>query len=1020
MTTATVTGVAKDTSGAVMPSVTITVKNVDTGAARTATTNQRGQYIVPNLPPGNYEAEATIPGFQTAKRTGIALTVGSETVVDLELSVGQTTQIVEVSGELPIVDTTTSTMSGLVDERRIRDLPLNGRSFETLALLQVGVTQYNFVQSTASRGRGTQFSVSGSRPTQNAFLLDGMDITESGGATPGSAAGVNLGVEAIREFQILTGTFPAEFGRSPGGIINAVTRSGSNALHGSAYEFLRNSVFDAKNFFDDPSKPIPAFKRNQFGAALGGPIRKDRAFFFGNYEALRARTGLSLQAVVPSRAARSGNLPGNPVTVSPVIRPYLESVYPLPNGEELTGGGAILRSSPTGKTRDDYSMERVDVRLSENTSLFVRYVFEDATLNIPNLVPVTAALTESRRNQAAVGLDHIFSASVLNSFRAGFDRHADLEDDQPLVEIPASLSFVRGERMGAISIGGGGISLGASSSGVFGFSPVGSSRFTPRRYIQDIFEFSDTLNYTTGAHAFKMGANVKRIRNNSSLASDQRGTFTFPSLSAFLTGVPNQYQGIAIQGYPKGYRQFNVGFFLQDDYRVRPSLTLNLGLRWEFATAPTEVNEKLSNIVNLYTDTQATVGVGVNPKKKNIEPRIGFAWSPTASKKTALRGGFSIYHEHAFPIVYHNYLGSLPPFHQGLVVQNPAFPDPLAGGTVRADPPGGSPREINFHSPMKLQYNFNMQQEILPATSLTIGYVGSQNRWLPLSQQINERTPSPLPDGTTFYPLNAPNRNPNLGGLLYASRSGSGSYNGMVVAINRQSRGRLGYQISYTWGKSLDNASSINSSEATNSRGEVMNIFDIKRDKGYSSFDVRHSFVANYNISLTAASWRGPAGHLLNDWRVEGIVSASSGTAMNILTGFNRARSHRSATAGADRPDLVPGRSSSPVLGDPALYYDPASFSLPAAGFFGNLGRNTLIGPGLFNLDFSVAKEFGLTERYRLAFRSEFFNFSNTPHFGIPGQLVFQTNGSLQPNAGKILQTTGTSRQIQFSMKLTF
>ncbi|OFW08641.1 MAG: hypothetical protein A3G20_01080 [Acidobacteria bacterium RIFCSPLOWO2_12_FULL_59_11] len=650
-------------------------------------------------------------------------------------------------------------------------------------------------------------------------------------------------------------------------------------------------------------------------------------------------------------------------------------------------------------------MTRVDTQLSESNSLFIRYGMSDSFKGTPQAVPTTTFTNEGRRQWIAIGLDRIFSPNLLNTFRAGFTRNSDLDDSYFNINVDPKYSFVRGLPPGRITIGG-------------GVTTAGSHNWSPRRYHQNQFEYSDSVYYQRGLHAFKMGAMVKRVQSNPMVQTNLRGQFGFANIRAFLEGKPNLYSGIAVNGYPYGYRQTIMGFYAQDDYRVRPNLTLNLGLRWEFSMDPTEVNGKFANYVDIYTDTAPHAGEGINLKKKNIQPRFGFAWS--LSDKTAIRGGVGLYHETAYPILYTNYSSTLQPFHWDLRVRTPGFPDPFAGGTVVADPPGGWPRELENHSPSKLQYNLNVQHEVLRNTNLTVGYVGSQSRHTPLQTFPNERRPT-LRDGRHYWEPNAPLVNPALGELRYACRCGSGNYNGLVVSLTRRPTGLLGFQISYTWSKNLDYNSTIAGVETETSTSNVMNPYDIKADYGRSVFDVRHAFVFNHTLTLPSTNMGGAAGAVLNGWGLQGILRANTGTPMNIAAGVNRARNRRTITgAGDDRPDLVPGRSNDPILGDPYLWYDPTAFVLAEPGYFGNLARNTVTGPGMFNYDFSVAKGFSISERTKLEFRSEFFNLFNMPHFGVPGRSVFTTTGARVATAGRILSTVGDSRQIQFSLKMTF
>ena len=969
-TTGTISGTVKDSTGAVIPGAAVTIRNADTGITRNVTTGEAGHFLVPQLALGNYEIIAEAPGFQVVVRSGITLTVGREARVDFTMQVGAVSERITVTGEAPVIETTTSALSGLMDERSIRELPLNERSFDHLALLEVAVARFDDTLNSGVRGRGQAISVAGSRAIQNSYLIDGMDANDYNAGPIGSILGVNMGVEAIREFQILTSTIPAEFGKSPGGVINAATRSGGNELHGSVYEYLRNAKLDAKNFFDPHDEPIPSFKRNQYGFSLGGPIKKDRLFFFGNYEALKLRKGLSYQAVVPSLKARQGILPDGPVTIAESIKPYL-ALYPSPKPEdELSAGGAAYYHSPVERGRQDYLMTRVDGQLSQSHSAFARYILEDAHDENPQKDGVYSIDLTSRRHLLVLGLDSVFSPTVLNSFRAGLTRSVSVDNSLPINAIDPKLAFEPGPDTSGLS----GI-LGTIN--ITGFEPLGTFRNSPRVYVQNLFEYSDTLHYMTGAHAFKFGADVKRPQANVSLATNERGGLSFSSMRAFLTGVPTTYSSVGRQGYPRGFRQWNLGFFAQDDYKVTSNLTLNLGVRWEFATNPSEVNGKMSNIVHLMADADPTVGVGIETTKRTIEPRIGFAWSPARlNQKTSIRGGFGIYHDHMAPVLYANYVGSLGPWHERLTVRNPGFPDFYAGGKIVPDAPTYKGVQVRDNVPDKMSFNLNVQHEILTNTSVLVGYVGSQSRHNAVARELNGRTPtlcpaapcpSSLAAGTTFFASNAPFLNPALGSMNLLARAASASFNAFVVSLRRIPRGPLGFQISYTWSKNIDNASGAGTDhELTSSATQAMDVDNINRDRGLSSFDVRHNFSGSYTLALPSTGFQGIFGALLNVWETQGILTLASGTPFGIETGFSRSRSARSSTGGTDRPDLAPGRSNNPVLGGPDRYFDPTAFVLPPVGTFGNLARNSVIGAGRFNFDSSLGKTFSFSERTNL------------------------------------------------------
>ncbi|MBI3940206.1 MAG: carboxypeptidase regulatory-like domain-containing protein, partial [Acidobacteria bacterium] len=431
-TTATLSGSVKDDSGAVLPGVSVTIKNLDTGVSRTLITDERGRYEARQLSPGAYTAQAELSGFQTEIQSGIRLTVGAEVPLTFTLKVGEISEKVTVTAQAPLVQTTTSSVAELVDSQKIRALPLNGRSFDQLIYLQPGVNVATGAGSSPNQGRGVKFSANGARLTSNYFMLDGTEINDSQNFTPGGSGGQLFGVESILEFQVLTHNQSAQYGRSMGGIINAVTRSGTNTLHGSVYEFLRNSALDAKNFFDNPADSIPPFKRNQFGATFGGPIRRDHLFFFFNYEGFRERLGLTKNALVPDQAARRGDIPGRAhIDVNPAVVPYL-NLYPLPNGPSVGPGIAQYRFSQTQPGRVDYGTGRVDWIPTERDSFFARYTIDDSDKLRMEAVDHILGLfgeSEPHKNQyVTLQWTRTLSSKILNVARFGFNRSVTLVD----------------------------------------------------------------------------------------------------------------------------------------------------------------------------------------------------------------------------------------------------------------------------------------------------------------------------------------------------------------------------------------------------------------------------------------------------------------------------------------------------------------------------------------------------------------------------------------------------------------
>src|SRR5712692_8702657 len=524
-TTATISGVVTDQSGGAVPEAKITITNVETGQARTLQTDDAGRYYAPALNPGRYKVAAAAQGFETAVQSGITLTVGSEQVINFTLRPGQLTETIEVTGDPLAVQTATSNVAELVNSQTVRALPLNGRSFDQLIFLQPGVNVATSAGSSPNQGRGNKFSVGGARLTSNVFMLDGTDMNDSQNFTPGGAGGGLLGVESILEFQVITHNATAQYGRSMGGIINAVSKSGSNALHGDVYEFLRNSALDAKNFFDDPKSPIPPFRRNQFGAAAGGPIRKDHLFFFANYEGLRESLGVTKNGKVPTASARQVcNPPIDPTKVDPKVCPYLLP-YPAANQPD----GTTLLFSQHQPSRGDYGTGKIDWNPNEKNSVFGRYTMDDSAKlrqDAPDHVLGLFAEDEKHRNQyVSLGATRVLSPSVLNTARFGFNRSVTLVNLVNQANVPAELSFIPGQPFGSLRVGG-------------GISPLGATVNDPRLFRMNSFQPSDDLSITRGAHALKTGFILERFQWNTANFNRIGGDYVFASLSDFLRGLP--------------------------------------------------------------------------------------------------------------------------------------------------------------------------------------------------------------------------------------------------------------------------------------------------------------------------------------------------------------------------------------------------------------------------------------------------------------------------------------------------
>ena len=1044
-TSATLAGTIVDETQAVLPGVEIMVTNLGTSAVRTAISGDSGGYRVSDLAPGDYEIEAQLPGFQTAVRSGIKLTVGRSATLNLTLSVGQVTERVVVTGDAPLVDTLTSTLRGLVDEKTISDLPLNGRSFEQLAMLQAGVVAYygqGDPTGTGITGSGQRMSVGGARPTSNNFMMDGTNIQSTSSATPGSVAGgVNLGVEAIKEFEVLTSTYDATYGRNAGAVINVVTKSGTNTIHGSIFEFHRNSVLDAKNFFDRVGEEIPPFKRNQYGFSLGGPIVKDKIFLFGSYEGFRERLGLSAVATVPTTDGRQGIGVGpgdTDLTVNPGVVKYM-NLYPQPNGRDFGDGTGEYLSSPSRVLDEDYLVIRYDHIVSDADSFFVRYTCSCSGLRTsPSTIGIYNGFNESRRQYVTIEEKHIFSPSALNTFRFGLNRSYDSGTDEVA---DASLELIPGTNRFFLNfsaqVTGGSASLSSLGPGGFG------------KFAWNSFQFGDDFHYTKGRNSIRVGVALDRINHNFTNASFYGGRYSFNDFPSFVVGKARTFQGyLPGSNIFRGMRSTLIGLYVQDDFRWNSRLTLNLGLRFEMMTEPSEVNGVQSQLKNVL-DPDVTVGAPYFERPDAvIHPRIGLAWDLMGDGKTSLRIGAGMFNDTLAGSFWVNSAVNSRPFNVVGTQRNPdpsVFPDgySLISGGGRLSIIRNAP---DSQLPTRTQWNVTLQQELFTDTVLTIAYTGAFGRHHVRTGEANTSYPTGTVNGKPVWctdpeagcvsnkkPSNQ-RRNPNFGYILTHNTDANSSYNSLQVTLRKRYSNGLQFLGSYTWGHSIDAGSQQWGSEGRNNPQNSTSLYDRKFDMGDSIFDVRNSFSFNAIYELPFANnLDGAAKHILGGWEVNSILVLSGGNPTTIITGFNRSRSVD--TRNPDRPNLKSGFSGNPnsgfsagcgkitagtQLGTPDLWFDPCAFELPLEGTLGDLGRSTVRGQGVVQLDFGLSKRFEIKEGIGGQFRAEFFNIINRANFAHPSASIFTGSGGRRGNTGRISRTVTTSRQIQFALKFTF
>jgi Carboxypeptidase regulatory-like domain/TonB dependent receptor-like, beta-barrel len=997
-TTGSISGFVVDASKAALPGATVTVKDVETGQARAITTDAQGRFRADALAPGQYDVTVELSSFRTAEYGNITVSVGQAVVLNVEMTIGGMSERVVVTGESPMVSLTQSSVTALVDQTQIKELPLNGRDFSQLTLLQLGVTASPSTSQQVDRGMGTQVSIAGARPNQISYQLDGTDANTQGNGSPGSAAGGLLGVDTVREFQVLVNNYSAEYGRSTGGIVTAITRSGTNALRGSVFEFNRDSRFDSRTFFDPVDQPIPELNRNQFGGNFGGPVVKDRTFFFGSYEGLRQDRGTTTIATVPSRATRARP------DLSAVTKPYL-LLYPEPNGRE-TGATGLYTVESVSPTRENFALGKIDHTFSQSQSVSVRYSWDKARVNIDQAIPFWT--TETRTKTQSIVGEHkwLVTSSLLNIAKVAWNQAFESTDNLENRTFDPSLFFVPGTRFGNISVSG--------------INAIGPDTNTPTFVDLKSLQFIDNFTWSRGAHNIKTGVSITHYMNDQDSSFDFGGNYSFTSLENFVLNRPGTYEGQA-QGSTtaRRWRQNLIGLYAQDDWSVTRGLTLNLGMRYEFITVPHELDGREARMPDLQAaNTIAGGPIFKNPSLKNFAPRGGVAWNVTGDGKNVIHGGAGMFFEPILSNIYRAYGNRTPPYYNIINPSPPTFPNPPTSGSsslLRLDLV-----EYDLDNPYRVQWNVTYQRELAGRTVATVGFVGSRGYNQIRNVEYNQAIPTVQADGSYFFPVGSTRRNPNFGSMRLRITDGLSWYRGLVAGASRRFSDGLSMQVSYTLGKSEDLGSQAVGSGDFDNSFQPAYAFDPESNKGLSDFDIRHNFVFNSTWELPfGKSLSGVAAGFARGWQLSTIVAVRSGIPFSPVLGFDRARALPRSGGAGQRPNLVSGCSLNPVLGGAARYFDTDCFELPAAGTLGNVPRNTLIGPGYGSLDMAVFKNFTFGGGRRLQLRAEAFNVTNHVNFGLPASTVFNSAGRVA-NAGLITTIVGTARQFQFGAKLEF
>jgi hypothetical protein len=1019
--TSAIRGAVTDPSGASIAGAMVTITDIETNQIRTTTTDEDGLYRVPALRVGVYSLGFTKEGFNSETQTGLKLDVAQELAVNVSLRVGSTSQTVTVSADAPLINTVSSSLGGLVGEEKMANLPLNGRNYIELNMMQAGVTEYR-AQTNNGGVAGRYYSSNGASPWSNYYTLDGASMVNGLGGSSGSAAGTTLGVEGIREFKVITTSFSAEYGMAMGSQMVMVSKGGSNNWSGSLFDFLRNSIFDAPNYFDTVQPDgtrLPHLARNNFGASFGGPIKKDKTFFFAVYEGLRQAQGITVQNTIPGQfchpavANQSNNFGAGTVIWNGQGNQPAGSTGPCPElGLNPAGAGtnsvalnatvapllALYPSAPnlpnnrwtfptSDPTRVDFGQIRLDHNFSSADTGFIRYTIDDAALDNSTTAaafPQFRLLSSGRDQFLTFGENHVFNPELLNSARVSYSRLIQGADNEyPLGDLTGPLySFVAGLPMGTVAV------TGISTIGPMGSKPANNSTST--------FNISDDVYYSRGRHSFKFGTLINRITYSLYSGSGKQGSLSFTSMANFLLGKPSQYSLVVPPGdTQRDYALNTVGLYAQDDWRATQRLTLNLGLRYEFMYDFHEINNKgyaFRSFATLLPANPTQGPIIVNATKKNFSPRVGFAYDVTGDGKTAIRGAFGVYYDIAnYGSLVREHDSGMPPLRLGLSVANPGtlgpLPLPFAGLPI-----GKSGQGVDYDvlQPYLMQYNLTLERQIPFGIGLSASYVATRGVHLWEKMERNPVLPTSVVNGIPFWtptatqPANCGNAivapltgfcrlDPNVASFQMLQTVGRSWYDALQLVVTKRPTRGLELQTAFTWSKALDTTQNMSGdSSALSGCGGPTNPLDQTWDKGPSCSDTPYNLRINTLYHFPSSGGDGLLSKVRKGWWMGNIISAQSGYPFTPVLSTNRSLS-QVATSQGDRVNLntaiaagtgagtginfVPYDRDKVITGDPNNWFNPLMFSLGPVGTLGTSGRDILRGPKLFNWDFSIAKD---------------------------------------------------------------
>ncbi|HWZ46371.1 MAG TPA: TonB-dependent receptor [Candidatus Saccharimonadales bacterium] len=1026
-TTASIIGTVTDPSGAAVVGAKITVKNAAQGIERSAESGSAGGFEVPALPPGSYSVSVDAKGFQKQQANNLVLAVSQNSVQNFNLTVASSAEVVTVEATSPIIETTTMTVGQTIDQHTVQEIPLNGRHFVDLGLLIPGsvTPPQNGFLTAPLRGQGSfAFNTAGNREDTVNFLVNGINLNDM----VQNQITFQPSINTVSEFKVDNSTYSAEYGRNSGAIVNIATRSGSNSYHGEAFEFLRNHDFDARNFFNPTTitangitsaNPQSTFKRNQFGAAFGGPIRKDKTFFFLSYEGTRQRQGITLNTVDLSNAQRQAVIAaGNPTSVK-----LLSLIPAANNGNSFVG-------SATAPVDIDQGTADISHNLTSNIRLHGYYAAQHDLRQEPTLqgnsLPGFGDTRESKRQIATFSVDQTISSTMVNEARLGFNRiHISFLPNAK--QNPADFGIQDGINSNSglpqIAIGTTGVNIG----GPAGF---------PQARGDTTAALGDTLSYIRGKHSFKFGGEFRRFYNNN--INGDAGTLSFANVTDFANGAPNSFS-LSPGNLPSRIATGELGFFGQDNWKLTNRLTLELGLRYDWNQTPTEAFNRFANFSVVTAPSLPTQGTGAltlgatpyHQNNKNVQPRVGFAWDAFGNGSTVVRSGYAVLTDQPITNLVTG-LTTNPPLGTPLTFNGPGTTT-YANLLTAAKNAGLAPTIVdpNFDNSYVESYNLNVQQQLSKSWSLMVGYFGSEGKHLRTRVNLNQFVNGVRPFATAVVPGQpAP---VNLGNISDNVSNGSSTYNALWVSSNLRAWHGLQFNASYTYSKSLDFTSQ-------NGQGVVIqNSLNPAGDKGLSDFNARNRFSTNFIYSLPFKGNR-----FVEGWQVGSIIQSQSGNPINILAASASPGANIASLTGVAsiRPDQI---GAVQILGTPGTggivwfansVCDPAvapcapgtTFAIPDANgnpksfHFGNLGRNAILGPGFNDVDFSIIKRTKISERFSHEFRFESFDLLNHPNFGQPNrvaQVGSKTFGVINSTRFPI-GDSGSARQLQFAMKLIF